>query len=56
MNSSNNFGKNLNPSPSKNLALNMLMKREGDKLETKSSKEYIGRLHFGGVNDSGVRN
>lgn len=50
----NNSNQNINGSGSKNLALNMMMKREGDRLETKSSREFIGR----GTNlaDSNVRN
>jgi hypothetical protein len=50
----NNSYNQIKVSNSKNLALNMMMKREGDKLETKSSREFIGREP--NLADSNVRN
>lgn len=50
----NSSNQQINATASKNLALNMMMKREGDRLETKSSREFIGRGQK--LSDSNVRN
>lgn len=44
-NLNNLLGNSKGNSNTKNLAFNILGKKEGDRFETKSSKEYIGRMN-----------